>query len=471
MNILLINPPSENEIIGNNPTIIEEERGYNPPLGLLYIAAYLEKHTTHEVRVLDAQVERLSHDDIAVRVQDISPDVVGITAMTLTLLDVLKVVKTVKKVNDEIKVVLGGPHVHIFPEETVEYYGVDYLVLGEGEVTFKELLDNLNDSEALRQVKGLVYRNNDEIITTGKRELIDNLDELPFPARHLTPFERYSSLLAKRSPITTMFTSRGCPYGCSFCDRPHLGKKFRYRSAQNVVDEMEQCVEMGIREFFIYDDTFTVNHERVHEICDEILERRLDIGWDIRTRVDNVNEPMLLKLKQAGCERIHYGVEAGTDKILKILNKGITLEQVTEVFKMTHRVGIATLAYFMIGSPGETESEMRETFRFMKRLKPDFVHMTILTPFPATKIYADGLKSGVIEIDYWRNFAASPDRSFEPPHWGELYSRKELNEILVRGYKSFYVRPIYILKRALKIESLAEFKKIASAGLKVVFMK
>jgi radical SAM superfamily enzyme YgiQ (UPF0313 family) len=394
MNILLINPPAENELIGNNPSIIEEERGYNPPLGLLYIAAHLEKYIQHKVEILDTQVEEIPYNRLKDIIDKKSPDLVGITAMTFTLIDVIKTAQIVKSIDRDIKVVLGGPHVHIYPNETIDIPDVDYLVLGEGEITFTELVENITDIDKLKEIKGLVFKDNGITVNTGIKPFIDNLDELPFPARHLTPYRKYSSLLAKRSPITTMFTSRGCPYRCTFCDRPHLGKAFRARSAKNVVDEMEECVNMGIYEFLIYDDTFTIHRQRVIDICDEIIKRKLYIGWDIRARVDSVNEEMLRKLKKAGCERIHYGVEAGTEKILKVLNKGITLEQAMRAFEMTKKAGISTLAYFMIGSPTENREDVLQTIEFAKRLSADFVHITILTPFPATAIYRKGLEKG-----------------------------------------------------------------------------
>lgn len=469
MDILLINPPAENEIMGNNPAIIEEERGYNPPLGLLYIAAYLQKHTQHHVETLDSQVEELGYEQLKHVVAQKKPDVVGITAMTFTLIDVMKTVRLVKEIDEDIQVVLGGPHVHIFPVETIRLPRVDYVVLGEGEVTFGHLVDNIHDREALKEVKGLVFRDNGRVINTGMRPLIDNLDELPFPARHLTPYWKYSSLLAKRTPVTTMFTSRGCPYRCSFCDRPHLGKAFRWRSAKNVVDEMEECVNMGIHEFLVYDDTFTVHRQRVFDICDEIIRRKLDIGWDIRTRVDKVNKEMLRKLKQARCERIHYGVETGTEKILKVLQKDITLEQARSAFRMTKEVGISTLAYFMIGSPTETREDIMATMQFMKELDPDFVHVTTLCPFPATAIYFQGLRKGVIRKDYWREFASNPTPDFQPPYWEENLSREELLELIGHAYKSFYTRPKYIFRELVKVRSLGEFERKVKAGLKVLW--
>lgn len=471
MKVLLINPPRENEIIGNNPSIIEEERGFNPPLGLLYIAGYLEKHTKYDISVIDSQVEKLDYSTLESRIKAVNPNVVGLTAMTMTLIDVMKTINRVKKIDKNIKVVLGGPHVHLFPNETINLKNVDYLVLGEGENAFKELLDRIDNKSKLREIPGLVFKDNGMIINTGVRPPIRDLDEIPFPARHLVPYEKYTSLLSRRTIATTFFSSRGCPFKCSFCDRPHLGKAFRSRSARNVVDELQECTQMGIYEFLFYDDTFTVNKKRVIDICNEIVKRKMDIGWDIRARVDTINEEMLKHLKRAGCQGIHYGIEAGTQKILKILNKGITIEQAQHVFNLTRKYKIPILAYFMIGNPSETKDDIYLSFKVMKALNPDYVHMTILTPFPGTKIYSDGLESGIIKKDYWKEFAEHPKPDFIPPHWGEIFTRDELNALLIKGYKSFYIRLSYIYKRIRSIRSFPEFKKKAVAGLKVFSMK
>ncbi len=471
MKILLINPPRENEIIGNNPKIIEKERGYNPPLGVLYIAGYIEKHSSHNVSVLDCQVKEVGYDSLESRIRSDSPDVVGVTAMTLTMIDVTKTISAVKRVNNKTKVVLGGPHVHLFPEETINLDNVDFLVLGEGEISFKELLDDIEDIERLKNIPGLVFKANGEIVNTGIRPVIEELDNIPFPARHLTPYKKYTSLLAKGNIVTTIFTSRGCPFKCSFCDRPHLGKTFRSRSAVNVVDELEECVNMGIKEFLFYDDTFTVNKKRVIDICNEIVQRGLDIGWDIRARVDTMNEELLRHLKEAGCQGIHYGVEAGTEKILNVLNKGITIKKVKEVFDLTRKYKLPILAYFMIGSPTETSEDINTTFTVIKELDPDYIHMTMLTPFPGTEIYRKALESGLIERDVWREFARDPQPGFIPPHGSDIFTRDEMNKMIAEGYRKFYIRPSYILKSLLKVKSIDEMKKKARAGLKVFGMK
>ena len=468
MKIFFINPPDFNTISAELPVAIQEAKGYNPPLGLLYLAGYLEKYSNHDLKFLDCQAEELGYEEIEEAIKNFSPNVVAITAMTFTLIDVIKVLKIVKKVNPAIKTVLGGPHPHIYPEETISIKEVDFVVLGEGEKIFKELLESIDNREKLKNLKGLVFKEGDKIFNNGLADFIKDLDSLPFPARHLTSYKKYTSVLSSQKIVTTAFTSRGCPYRCLFCDRPNLGKMFRCRSAKNVVDEFELCKKMGIDEVLIYDDTFTVNRQRVADICDEIIRRGLHIGWDIRARVDTIDLELLKKMKQAGCMRIHYGIESGTEKILKVLRKGITLEKAKEAVALTKKVGIETLAYFMIGAPTETKEDIEETISFMKELNPDFVHITILTPFPATDLYSLGLERGILHNDYWREFAKNPTSDFKPYFWEENLTRGELEKYLKKAYKLFYLRPNYILRTLSKIKSFKEFKRKARAGLKIL---
>jgi len=464
MNVLLINPPIKNMITTNIPEFVDTERGYNPSLGLMYIAAYAEKYTDCKIRIWDMVVEEKSYDKLENEIKNRKPDVIGITTTTFTLIDSIIAAKIIKKVDNDIKVVFGGSHVHIYPEEAIRLPEVDFLVLGEGEITFSELLQKIGNYEELKRVKGIVFKHDDKIVNTGFRGFIEDLDSLPFPARHLTPYKKYYSLIAKRNPITTMFTSRGCPYRCLFCHRPHMGKKFRARSAENVVEEVEECVNMGIHEILIYDDTFNINKQRVLDICNLIKERGLDIYFDIRARIDRINKEMLVALKEAGCVRIHYGVESANQRILEILRKDITVEQAEKVFKMTKDVGIETLAYFMIGNPTETRDEILNTIKFAKKLKPDYCHFSVTAPFPATPLYELGLKKGVFN-DYWKEFAANPTKDFVPQLWEENLGRDELIKLLEYAYKSFYIRPSYVFKKILKVRSFNEFKRKAKAGL------
>jgi len=474
MKVFLINPPRHNEILADNPAFIDEERGFNPPLGLLYLAGYLKKKGNYKVFGLDAQVERLDYnDEFKQRIKKINPDVVGITAMTFTLIDVLKTINLVKEVEKELSkkiiIVLGGPHVHLFPEETINLEDVDFIIKGEGEIPFFNLLKALEGKRELRNISGLVFKKDGQIMNNHVDDFIEDLDELSFPDRELLPIEKYNSLLGGNRVVTTMFTSRGCPFQCAFCDRPHLGKKFRARSAKNIVNEMEECLKLGIEEILIYDDTFTVDRQRTLNVCNEIIKRKLKFIWDIRARVDTVDTEVLKKLKQAGCARIHFGVEAGTEKILKVLNKGISLNQVEVAFKEAKKIGIERLGYFMIGAPEETKEDIDKTIEFAKKINPDYVSITILTPYPATKIYQMALEQKVIKSDYWREFAKNPEKGVITQYWEKELTKKELFELLDIFYKKFYGRPSYILKEFLKIRSFKDLIKKTKTGFKILY--
>ena len=280
MKILLISPPRFNEIATNLPEMVKEKLGFCPPLGLLYIASNIINKTGHSVKVLDTQVENMDYEDIKKVILHEQPDLIGIQTYTFSLIDAINVAKIAKK-SCAAKIAFGGPHVNIFSEETIVLDCVDFLVLGEGEHAFLELIAALEGKKRFEDLRGIYIKDGERIIRGRAPQFIEDLDSLPFPDRTLTPADKYYSILSHNRPITTMISSRGCPYKCTFCDRPHLGKKFRYRSAKNVVDEMEVCIKKhGIREIFFYDDTFTVNRKRTLEICEDILRRGLQVAWD-----------------------------------------------------------------------------------------------------------------------------------------------------------------------------------------------
>ena len=479
MKVLLINPPRFYELIGKNPAIIEDHRGYNPPLGILSLAGYLEKHTQHDIQVLDTQPHEYGYAELRDVLREKMGDVVGITTMTFTLIDVVKTALLVKDLSPETRVVLGGPHVHIFPNETINLPGIDFLVLGEGEKTFVSLLDeldNLSPSEgldALEQIAGLVFKRNGHVVNTGISPLTENLDELGFPARHLVDSTQYTSLLGRDNIITTMFTSRGCPFRCTFCDRPFspVISGFRCRSAGHVADEMEECLNLGIQEAFIYDDTFTVRKDRVFDLCHEIKRRKIKIRWDVRAHVNTVSPELLRAMKDAGCDRIHYGVEAGNNRMLKLIQKQTTIEHVKRVVQWTKDVDMEVLAYFMLGQQTETREDIQDSIRLAKELDPNYVHFTIFCPYPATATYLEGLKSGILKNDVWREFAANPREDFELPFWEENFTADELRALLVQAYRAFYLRPGYIAKNIARIRSPGEFMRKIKAGLAVVILK
>lgn len=471
MKVLLINPPILNLIQPETPKFVTMDRGYNPPLGLLTLGAVIKHQGKHEVAVLDTQAEEMDLEQVKAAIHKHDPDIVGMAAITFTLIDCLNVARIAKEINPAVKVVLGGPHATLFPRETAIQPEVDIVVTGEGEIVFPQIVDNIDNLDSLKHVKGIVYQNDQgEVIATGPAELIENLDELPFPDRELTDYRKYSSVIAKRQPITTMVTSRGCPFRCTFCDRPQMGgKTWRARSPKNIVDEMEVCVNMGIHEIMFYDDTFTMVRPRTVEICEEIIKRKLDVGWDCRTRVDRVDKELLQLMKKAGCERVNYGVESGTERGLKIVKKDVKLPRVLQAFKDTRDVGLTSLGYFMVGLPTETREEMYQTIKFAKKVRPDFVHFTVFTPFPDTEVWRDILAKGDNSVrEAWRGYAEKPSMAFDPPTYNGNLSKEELFKVAEDAYKLFYLRPDYMVKEALKIRSVGEFKRKFKAGMKIL---
>jgi len=466
MKILLIHPPLENLLTVGIPSLVEK-RGFNPSMGILYVAAYSAQNTDHIVDVLDAPLEGVGYDKLEQIIREREPDIVGISTLTFSLIDSVKTARIVKKVSKSIPVVFGGIHVSLFPIETISLEEVDYAVVGEGEITFAELIENIGNTERLKTVKGLLFKENGRIIDTGPRPLIEDLDRLPFPARRLTSFQNFYSL-NKKTLATTMITSRGCPYNCLFCIRPRFGRKFRSRSPQNVVSELKECLSMGIGEFFIYDDIFTISRQRVLDICDKIIDEGLEVEWSVMTRVDRIDREMIKKMKRAGCTRIRYGIESGTTEILKVLRKGITLEQVREAFRITKAEGISTVAYFMIGAPTETKQQIMETIRMARELNAAYTNFSIVTLYPGTDLYSLGLKRGILERDCWRHFSKNPRPNFQLPLWEEKFTRHELIKIQSSAYSSVYFRPSYIARKLSKISTWKGLREIIRLGFKLI---
>lgn len=473
LRVLLINPPRFNELIGKNPAVVEKHRGFNPPLGILQLAGYVEQNTGHHVEVLDTQPRGWDYARLQRELQARDFDVVGITAMTFTLIDVLLTCQAVRYVRPRAKIVLGGPHVHLYPDETINRPEVDFLLQGEGEIAFADFLNKVHRRDLWHSVPGLVYLDDHgRVINNGIAPGTQDLDQLGFPARHKIDISDYTSLLGRDDMITTMFTSRGCPFRCTFCDRPFspVLSGFRWRSAQHVADEMEMCVGMGIREALIYDDTFTVRKDRVFELCEEIQKRGLRFRWDVRAHVNTVTPELLRAMADAGCDRVHYGVECGNERMMKMIKKNHTVERVENAFRWTREMGMETLAYFIIGQQTETASDIQDSLDLAKRLAPNYVHFTVFCPYPGTAIYEEGIERGILKRDVWRDFSEDPKPEFELPVWEEIFTRQELREMLVKCYKSFYIRPGYILRSAARIRSRGEFRRKFRAGLSVLSM-
>jgi radical SAM superfamily enzyme YgiQ (UPF0313 family) len=463
MRVLLIHTNQFN--FGQLPKNIEKNRGLNPPISLAYIAAAVLQ-ANFQVRLLDMDAEKVSIPDLIPIVRNYNPDVIGFSVMLNNLSVNLLIARFLKRFYPKIITVFGGVFVNLFPESILSHKEVDIGVTGEGEICFPLLLEALEKGENLNHIPGIIFKQENKTIKTKNVEPIQNLDSIAPPARHLLQIHKYTSLIAKRSPITILFTSRGCPFHCSFCSKPSFWHNIRYNSPKYVADEFEQCAKLGIKEIMVYDDVFTANKNRVELICKEIIARKLDLVWDIRTRADLIDLDRLKWLKSAGCNRICYGVESGDPHILKIYNKQLSYPQVKRAFELTRKMGLETLAYFMIGGPDESVRSIQRTYTAMLDLDPDYIHLTHVIPYPKTKLFDLALIREIADISTWENIHNYSWDAFPMFTDGEL-NRKQIDHYVQKGYRLFYFRPKYILKRLKMIRSFDQLWRYIKAALSI----
>ena len=447
LKVVLINPP--------------QFTGYSqPPMGLGLLAAILERKG-YQVVVVDANALTLKPEDIIPYVAD--ANIVGLTAMTPTINATISIAHHLKQANPDLTIILGGAHATLLPEETLGTAPeIDTIVRGEGEETIIELLQALEYKQPLDNISGISYRRDGKVISTPARSTNVDLDSLPFLAYHLLPWRRYKPHPphGRALPFAAIITSRGCPYKCSYCSKPIFGNKFRGQSPGRVIEELAYYKErFGIKEIAFYDDVFTLNKKRAYAIADEIIKRELKIHWTCETRVNLVDKELLRHMKQAGCYSIAYGIESGSQEILNSLDKDISLEQAEEAVRLSQEVGLQTIGYFMIGSPGESPQTIRQTIQFAKKLKLDFAQFAVTTPFPGTKLYKlylDGRKDDSIP---WGSFVyAGSGRNIVPAFESSLLSRDDIQYWTRRAYREFYLRPSYPWQRIRHTTSIGDLK-------------
>lgn len=449
MNIILIRYHDKGNINTRLPESLNKNQGILPPLGIAYIAGALEG-AGHKAKIIDAIAENLTRNEVKEKIIEFNPQIVGVTCMTPTIRGALEACEIAKECGKTV--VIGGVHLEVYPKETLSYDFVDYGVIGEGEETIVELVDAIENNKPMDSIKGLAYKKNEEIILNPPR-IVNDIDKLPPPARHLLPSEKYNSIISLY-PMTTMMTSRGCPFRCGFCFKRESDKVLRLRDPIKVVDEMEQVVrQYKVKEIMFYDDTFTWNKDHVTGICNEIIKRGLKVKWETPTRVDVINETFLDLMKRAGCIRLRFGVESGDPAILKLMNKNINVEMVKKAIRMTKKAGMEAFAYFIIGYAEETPETMQKTINLAKKLNCDLVMFTVATPMPQTPLYEMAFKKKLIDYDYWQEFTLKKiDHRFP-------YFVPDADEWIKKAYQSFYFRPSYIFRKILKIRSWDDIKK------------
>lgn len=466
MKILLIIPSDDDlEFI---TSFVATQTDVYPHLGISYIASVAEKNG-HNVRILDNRFHPLNEIEDAIK--EFNPDVIGITATCFTIKNLLKISQFAKIFNKNIVIVVGGPIVDIYPKEIIGHDTIDIACFGEGDFVFSEILNSLEKNLDLKNVKGIGFKRDGEVILTDPSPIITEVNKIPFPARNLLENDKYFCALTKQLPVTTLISSRGCPFNCTYCLKfPSFRRMFRPRSPKDVVDEIEECQKMGFKEIFFFDDTFSANIARAKEICREIIKRKLSIVWDIRTRVDCVDMELLKLLKESNCVRIHYGVEVGDPYILETLKKGINLEQAKQAFKMTKEVGIITFAYFMLGVPMDTIDTINRSIDFAIKLNPDFVVFSPFMNLPGTETYDYSLKKNILKTDIWRDYISGKVDKVETNsiYLLENIDAETMRKTAFNAYRRFYFRPRKLLEIVSRIRSLDEFMRAANVGISIL---
>lgn len=465
LRVLLIQPPTENCVVSLLPQVESDGSGigFKPPLGILYVASLLKAASPHEVRVIDAQAERLSIEEVARAAKEFGPDLIGISAWTDWWYPSFSVGQRIRHILPNVHICYGGPHVSIYAETTLRLPHVDSVIVGDGEMPFLFLANMLANGKLEQGVPGLHFSETGVQSGSSMYFIQGDLDELPHPDRTLLPITNYSSVLAKGRYVTTMVTSRGCPHKCTFCKLNF--QKTLCRSAENVAEEFRSINELGIGEVELYDDTFTWAPQRVLDICDSIVRDGLNVEWAIRDRVSNARADLMEAMYAAGCRRIHYGIESGSDTILDLMKKRITTAQARRAVALAKDHGMTVLTYFMFGNPGETVDDIRRTIDFAMELDADFAEFSITIPYAGTEMYDQAIRENMIESDYWQDYAALPVPDFMPPKIiEEAASLEQLIDFRDEAIRRFYFRPRYLAKQAMSVNNPIEFLRKASMG-------
>jgi radical SAM superfamily enzyme YgiQ (UPF0313 family) len=464
MKIILINPP----ILSVNP-VISNLFFNSPPLGILYIAAVLEKNNI-EVHVIDAALESMSFKNIIEKIEFDSPDIVGITSTTFSFSSAKNLASIIKKINPEIKIIIGGSHASAVGEDALNDTDFDFAVIGEGEFTFLELIQNINKGfDFIKNIKGIVYRDvNNNIRKTLPRPLIENLDILPFPARHLIPIHKYKPQPNDKRdiPKISLISSRGCPYNCIFCGKSVFGTSYRSFSPEYIVSEMKSVIkQFGAKDIAFIDSLFTVSIERVEKICREILKNKLNIPWTCTIRANIIKDKSILKLmKESGCWRIRIGIESGNENILKIINKELDLKHLKKVISWADETELQPKGFFMIGHFTENINTIKDSIRLAKSLPLKDITIQINTPLPNTEQFKMCKNYGNLSAD------SNKCSLFKPIFTPTDLSTEELEYWFKRFYREFYLRPVVFFRHLKTIRNFNDIIKYIKALNLIIYL-
>ena len=421
-----------------------------PPIGIGYLGAVAHK-AGHKVLLVDGGLHSIAQ--IVAEAEKFGPDIIGITCWTIDRGTIWKLCDSLKKVLPATFLVIGGPHASIYPEHIFKKTHASAVVLGEGEKTFVELVDALSGSMDLKNVPGMALRNKDNsALLTPQRPLLEDISLIPFPyydGFKDFDFFSYGGFPALPRPTASIISSRGCIFNCSYCASVcYWGRKWRFRSAENVLAEIKWLIEKyAINSLFFYDDNFVVDKKRTKAICQGIIDSKWDLDWACCAHVKMINSELLSVMKESGCVTIDFGVESGSDKILANINKKQTKEDIVGAFSLVHEAGISPQAYLIVGCPGEDESTVDETIELMDTIKPrSSIGATILWLLPGTEVYKEAVEKGIINDSYWLDSDDVPYNTMEHPIKKLKKLRRRLLTGMARKRGGIKARITYYLK-------------------------
>jgi radical SAM superfamily enzyme YgiQ (UPF0313 family) len=461
MKVILINPPEYQGYKYVREGRCEQRTSsyqYSlPPLSLMSIAAVLEKEGIN-VKILDCIAKDISLGKLEKILEKERPELIIVNLSTPSYYGDVKVADISKKLNIFSAVI--GVHSTALPDETLSGTNFDAVIRGEPEITARELAEELEKNPPrLEKVNGLSYKVDKKIYHNASRQFIKNLDELPFPARHMIDNKKYLFPFSEE-PWTLLSANRGCPYNCIFCTA-HLycGKHQRFRSPQNIADEIEEIVtKFRIKKIGMWGEIFTLNKNMVEKVCNEIKRRNLDIDWYITSRVDSLDRDRIKNLMSAGCRALTLGVESGSQKILNNIKKGITVQQILRAIRLSRKYGLETQAHLIFGLPGETNETIKETIKFINKVNPDYANFYCAIPFPGTEFWDYAIKNNYLLTRDWSKFEINNAIiSYPNLKASEIQNAKRM------AFIKFYFRQNKIAE-VLNKHKISEYKKLIKDG-------
>jgi len=456
MRVILVNPPLGYEGKRSSIPLVLNNLFFNsPPLGICYIASVMEKKGI-EVRIIDAPAEKMSVKQVTDEVKEYRPDIVGISILSYSFYNAVKIATKLKLIGKYI-IIVGGPHVTATPEETMKYECFDVGIIGEGEGVISSLIKVIGNKKQYKDIKGIICKDNGNIVSTGKADFIQDLDVIPFPARHLVKLSNYRPQPNDeyKLPKLSMITTRGCPYSCIFCDKSVFGNSYRSFSPKYIVSEIKHLIERyNAKDIAFLDSTFTVSRTRIENIIKEMERQKVLVNWTCSVRVNEVDYDLLKKMKEAGCWRVRIGIESGNQEVLKFIKKKITLKQVKEVVHWAHDLGLQPKGFFMIGHLIDDGGTINDSINFAKSLPLKDVTVQINTPMKNTKQYKMHKEYGKLITNNFSDFSY-----WEPVFVSDNLTYNELIKLHRKFYREFYLRPAIFWRHIRKIRNLKDIRR------------